>query len=148
MQTYYFIACTAIKSSQTLLLLHHILLHHMHCSHFITCPAITSSHTLLLLHHIHCSYFITGYVRYMLAFYLHCGCRSLRVLVVHLQTLALMVSVVQILALRIDWIYMPDVYNSSHALILLYHMHCYYFLTCSAITSPYALLLLHHMYCY
>ena len=85
---------------------------------------------------------------YMLALYLHCGCRYLRVLVVHLQTLALMVSVVQILALRIDWIYMPDVYNSSHALILLYHMHCYYFLTCSAITSPYALLLLHHMYCY
>ena len=62
MHAYYFITCTTIKSSQPLLLLHHILLHHMHCSHFITCPAITSSHTLLLLHHIHCSYFITGHV--------------------------------------------------------------------------------------
>ena len=60
---------------------------------------------------------------------------------------ALMVSVVQILALRIDWIYMPDVYNSSHALILLYHMHCYYFLTCAANTSSRALLLIHRMYC-
>ena len=59
--TYYF-AYTAIKSSQTLLSLHHISLHHIHCSHFITCPAIASSHTLLLLHHIHYSYFIAGYV--------------------------------------------------------------------------------------
>ena len=63
------------------------------------------------------------------------------------HTFALMVSVVQILALRIDWIYMPDVYNSSHALILLYHMHCYYFLTCAANTSSRALLLIHRMYC-
>ena len=62
MHVYYFIAYTAIKSSQTLLLLHHILLHHIHYSHFITCPAIASSHTLLFLHHIHYSYFITGYV--------------------------------------------------------------------------------------
>jgi len=45
------------------------------------------------------------------------------------NTFALMVSVVQILTLRINWIYIPDVYNSSHTLILLYHMQCYYFLT-------------------
>jgi len=63
------------------------------------------------------------------------------------NALALMVSVVQILVLRIDWIYMPDVYNSSHALILLYHMHCYYFLTCAANTPSRALLLIHRMYC-
>jgi len=51
MHVYYFIACTAIKSSQTLLLLHHILLLHI--------TALTSSHALLLLPHIHCSYFTT-----------------------------------------------------------------------------------------
>ena len=55
---------------------------------------------------------------------------------------ALMVSVMQILTLRINWIYSPDVYNSPHALIILYHMQCYYFLTWSAITSPHALLLI------
>jgi len=76
---------------------------------------------------------------------------------------ALMVSVVQILTLRINWIYKPDVYNSSHTLILLYHMQCYYFLndlrlhhhmhysyfiTCTAVNSSHVLLLLHHMQCY
>ena len=42
---------------------------------------------------------------------------------------ALVVSVMQILTLRIYWIYRPDVYNSSHALISLYHMQCCYLLT-------------------
>jgi len=85
---------------------------------------------------------------HMLELCLHCGCRYLRVLVVDLQMLTLMVSVVQALALRINWIYMPDVCNSSHALILLYHMHCYYSITCAVITSSHTLLLLHHMYYY
>ena len=42
---------------------------------------------------------------------------------------ALMVSVMQILTLRINWIYRPDVYNSPHARIILYHMQGYYLLT-------------------
>ena len=74
---------------------------------------------------------------------------------------ALVVSVMQVLTLRINWIYRPDVYNSPHALIILYHMQGYYLLTCYAITSPHELLLitctninsshilllLHHMQC-
>ena len=42
---------------------------------------------------------------------------------------ALVVSVMQVLTLRINWIYRPDVYNSQHALIILNHMQGYYLLT-------------------
>ena len=75
---------------------------------------------------------------------------------------ALMVSVMQILTLRISWICSPGVCSSPHALIILCHMQCCYLLAWSAITSPHVLLLitctginsshilllLHHMQCY
>ena len=38
--------------------------------------------------------------------------------------------------------------TSSHTLLLLHHMHCYYSITCTDITSSHALLLLSYMHCY
>ena len=66
---------------------------------------------------------------------------------VDLQMLVLVVSVGQVLTLRVDWICMPDACTSSHALISLYRMQCYCFLACAANTSSRALLLIHRMYC-
>ena len=100
MHAYHFITCAAINSSQTLLLLHHILLHHMHCSHFITCTAITSSHTLLLLHHMHRYYSTTGTLitpshALLLLPHMHCS---------HFTT--------------------GTTITSPNALLSLFHMHC------------------------
>ena len=50
----HFLTCPAIRSSHTLLLLHHI-----HCYYFIPGNVSTSSHALVLLQHTHCSHFIT-----------------------------------------------------------------------------------------
>ena len=68
---------------------------------------------------------LTGY---MLALYLHCGGLSEGPGGGSENAFALMVSVMQILTLRIHWISSPDDYTSSHALISLCHMQCYCFL--------------------